>query len=54
MKIGIPLESIHMRKAPVHFEPSLSDLAKLQAILEPEYELYEKLRQIYYSAGNGS
>jgi len=46
-KMGLPLQPIHIRKENVDFQPGESDLARLRLMLEPEFELYERLQRVY-------
>jgi hypothetical protein len=51
-KTGLPLEAIHIRKAAVDIQPSEPDLARLNLIMQPEFELYERLQHIYKPISN--
>jgi hypothetical protein len=46
-KTGLALEPIHIRKSSIQFQPKESDLARLRSVVEPEFELYRRLRQAY-------
>lgn len=46
-KLGIPLTPTHLRKSRTEFEPSETESSRLRSVLEPEFALYERLRQAY-------
>lgn len=49
VKTGLPLTPIHIRKTDFQFQPTKADLEKLRERVQPELELYQRLRQAYQS-----
>jgi hypothetical protein len=52
LKLGIPLNAVHARKTSVKYSPTEGELEHLRFMLEPEIELYKRLKEYKSSLGN--
>ena len=53
-KLDLALDTVHVRRSSLHFQPRESDLQRLQSMVKPESDLYQRLRRAYKSMRRGS